>query len=466
MYLLVARGLSGSGGLPLDDGWIHQTLARNLAEFGQLVIVPGQPSAASTSPLWGLLLAVAYWAGLPPLLWAFALGVACLAGAAVLTHRLGELFGAPQAVRAGAGLLVLVEWRLLWGALSGMETLLFTALTLAALTEALTHDARRPWLLGLLLGLSGTARPEGLALAALLGVWLLARRRATVRELGVLAAAGCLPLLPVAWVNLQQYGSPLPATFFAKNAAYAGGFDPARYMTFAVDALGVLVRGPELLLLPGLLWLIAGWARRTDAQTGLLLAWAGGLTLAYALWLPALYHHGRYLFPLLPIAMVLGMHGSWLLLGRLHMPLVARAGVALLVVYTGYGWVRGAQEYAANIDLINRQQVWSAAWVRANAPAGAAIAAHDIGALAYFGGHPLIDMAGLATAELPAGPRDVSAVLALIRERSAAYALVIPAWYPPLYARLTSAGAEEVRAQPAAYVPEDQVLRILRLAKR
>ncbi|NLF15366.1 MAG: hypothetical protein GX597_26550, partial [Anaerolineaceae bacterium] len=56
-YLLVAWA-AGYAGFPLDDAWIHQTYARNLAATGQLAYLPGQPSAGSTSPSWSFLLSV------------------------------------------------------------------------------------------------------------------------------------------------------------------------------------------------------------------------------------------------------------------------------------------------------------------------------------------------------------------------------------------------------------------------
>ena len=53
----------GTVGFPLDDAWIHQTYARNLAQTGQLAYLPGQPSAGSTSPAWSFLLSVGYLLG-------------------------------------------------------------------------------------------------------------------------------------------------------------------------------------------------------------------------------------------------------------------------------------------------------------------------------------------------------------------------------------------------------------------
>ena len=56
-YLLASMFQRGPG-FPLDDAWIHQTYARNLATLGEWSFVPGQPSAGSTAPLWSLLLSI------------------------------------------------------------------------------------------------------------------------------------------------------------------------------------------------------------------------------------------------------------------------------------------------------------------------------------------------------------------------------------------------------------------------
>ena len=61
-------------GFPLDDAWIHQTYARNLAQLGEWSFLPGQPSGGSTGPLWGVLLSLGHALGLGPLLWTFVLG--------------------------------------------------------------------------------------------------------------------------------------------------------------------------------------------------------------------------------------------------------------------------------------------------------------------------------------------------------------------------------------------------------
>ena len=61
-------------GFPLDDSWIHQTYARNLALYGQWAFQLGHPYAGSTAPLWTFLLAIGFWLGLAPYFWTYLLG--------------------------------------------------------------------------------------------------------------------------------------------------------------------------------------------------------------------------------------------------------------------------------------------------------------------------------------------------------------------------------------------------------
>jgi len=66
---LVFSGVYHSIGFPLDDAWIHQTFARNLALRGEWAFIPGETTAGSTAPLWSALLAVGFWLKLAPYAW-------------------------------------------------------------------------------------------------------------------------------------------------------------------------------------------------------------------------------------------------------------------------------------------------------------------------------------------------------------------------------------------------------------
>ena len=190
----------GSAGFPLDDAWIHQTYARNLAETGQLAYLPGQPSAGSTSPAWSFLLSVGYMLGVDyrcgPICWGPLPGGHGLAGLSPGPAP-DPLAGRRQPCLTG--LFCAVEWHLVWAAASGMETMLFTALSLALLEYYFSQLAERQAESGPLslqterifvgavgIGLVGgtliLTRPEGLGLAGLVMLALVLFPRASGTE--------------------------------------------------------------------------------------------------------------------------------------------------------------------------------------------------------------------------------------------------------------------------------------------
>src|SRR5690606_21340122 len=152
VLLLAAIGVTllyvivGGGGFPLDDSWIHQTYGRNLAYSGMWAFVPGVPSAASTSPLYTIVLAVGYRLGIPFLLWTHGLGALALGITGIIGSRLAER-AAPEIRGIGfvTGLALVFSWHLIWSAASGMETALFNKLTLLLIWLAWREgDAERP----------------------------------------------------------------------------------------------------------------------------------------------------------------------------------------------------------------------------------------------------------------------------------------------------------------------------------
>jgi len=132
IYLLVSA-FTYRIGFPLDDAWIHQTYARNLALRGEWAFNPGIPSGGSTAPLWSALLAVGFLIKL-----AHMCGPICLApwrsGSSPCWVKIpcagwcqptARVF--PGGSRIGVGVASC------WAAASGMETLLYALLATAAL---------------------------------------------------------------------------------------------------------------------------------------------------------------------------------------------------------------------------------------------------------------------------------------------------------------------------------------------
>ncbi len=445
-------------GFPLDDAWIHQTYARNLAASGEWSFIPGQPSAGLTAPLWALLLVPGHWLSLPPVAWSLLLGGLCLLGLGWVAARAWPgLAGSAHASgwRLAAGALLIFEWHLVWAAASGMETALFSLLALAALAGLLriaNSVDNRLWLaLGLLIGLSVWVRPEGLTLLAPAGLAALLHPRRASRLLALLAGFSLL-FLPYLLFNRWLAGAWWPNTFYAKQAEYASLRDLPLLARLAQQALLPLV-GVGVLLLPGLLYRLWLAARQREWAVLLGAAWAVGHLALYALRLPVTFQHGRYAMPVMPVLFLWGLAGLalWLQPGspRWLLRLVSRAALALLPALTLAFYALGARQYGVDVGIIQTEMVATARWLDAHAAPDALVAAHDIGALGYFAGRPLLDLAGLVSPEVIPFIRDEAALAAFLDARQPDYLITFPGWYPYLTAQ-----AELIYTTNAAISPQ------------
>ena len=105
---------------------------------------------------------------------------------------------------------------------------------------------------------------------------------------------------------------------------------------------------------------------------------------------------------------------------------------AVLIIF----WGKGAFTYAQDVAVIESEMVATAKWVSVNVPPGALVAAHDIGALGYFGKHELVDLAGLISPEVIPFLRDENHLATYITSRGVSYLVVFPDWYPTLTSHL------------------------------
>jgi hypothetical protein len=181
----------------------------------------------------------------------------------------------------------------------------------------------------------------------------------------------------------------------------------------------------------------------------LLWLWPAALVLGYAGHLTELVHHGRYLMPALPPLLALGAVGAAPLLldGR---RLWSLAGGFILAAASLFSLVRGAQIYADNVHFIDGCQVNSALWLQMHTRPGALIATHDIGAIAYFSGRPVLDMAGLVDPQVVPLLPDQSALEAYLARRRAAYVVMFTDWFPPPHVLARDLAGREVYRAPGA----------------
>ena len=452
-YLLASWRTVGLG-YPLDDAWIYQTYARNLAERGEWAFLPGQPSAGSTGPLWSAVLALGRWLGLDPRLWTYALGIGLLALTAIVCASWTRA-RRPDRPAWGliAGLVVLAEWHLVWASVSGMETLALACMS-AVVLWALERPGTQPFAVGLLVGVGVWIRPDALLLLApALASVALSRRERRLRAVLSVAGGAILAVAPYLAFNRMLSGEWWPTTFYAKQAEYAAlRLAPLTKRLLAQWTLPLVGAGAVLLVGLG-----AGAARAFRARTWaqfLPLLWILGHLSVYALRLPVTYQHGRYAIPVIPALLVLGLDGmaGWVQFDSpSRVPRVlSRAWAATLAGVALAFWGLGARAYAADVAVIETEMVRAARWVAEHTEPSAPVAAHDIGALGYFGRRGLIDLAGLISPEVIPILRDEPALRNYLDASGARYLVTFPGWYPRLTQAATPLFVTDGPYSPAA----------------
>jgi hypothetical protein len=446
LYLLVAWSRYHEFGFPLDDAWIYQTYARNLAHTGQWAFVPGVPSTGSTSILWTLLLTPVHLITSDPRWGTHLLGFAMLAATALGAARLFDQD--PPLTSLLVGLAAAVEWHLVWAAASGMETLLFTAMVVWYWVWLRRRDpalSGHQWQAGLAVGLWGgalmLARPEGVLVFVITAVyglvvpgkWTSKIVWAAIAGIGFAIIAG-----PFFGLNYLVSGSLWPNTFNAKQTEYAVLYQTS-YLLRLFDQFLVVIIGAQLLLLPGMVHEVVRSIRsRTDWVSLVPWVWLIAQLALYAARLPVTYQHGRYVIPVIPVMLIYGVRGTLHLARPRHRQTAVRLVSAawlmsLAVLFPSFTIQLGADAYGHDVMFIQDEMVETAHWVRDHVEPDTVIAAHDIGALGYFAPHPLVDLAGLISPDVIESMRDPVKLRQFILDSDAQYLIVFPQWNPPSY---------------------------------
>jgi arabinofuranosyltransferase len=446
IFLAVGFAANKKLGFPLDDSWIHQTYARNLAENGEWAFVTGEPSAGSTSPLWVALLAIGYFLRVPYFIWTFGLGFLILWSLAlVVTRVFRRLFPKIPLLPLFAGLLFVFEWHLVWAAASGMETLLFGVLSVALFAWLLDPNTKdKPtsfWLAaGAIAGLTVWVRPEGLTLLLPLSLAILSAKIADQKKLAPLIAIGIgflLLFLPYLAFNYSLSGSIWPNTFYAKQAEALEVLVLPISVRLGQVAYQLFV-GVGLLLLPGAIYLLVAAIRKRDWFPVIWASWVLAYLLILAIRLPLSVQHGRYAMPVMPIFFLLGLmglasavptsSGKWFL----YLSAAWKQGTAILLLGM---FALAAPAYATDVSFIETEMVTVADWLRANTPPDALIASHDIGAIGFFSDRRVLDLAGLVTPEVIPFLHDEDRLAEYLDTQNADFLVSFVTWYPQLIQR-------------------------------
>ncbi len=465
--VLTLKACEGEMIPPLDDTYIYLQYGKAAGLGEPMVYQPGAPpTRGATSLLYPLLLG-------PPsrilapgqLIWAaWLMGVLCLAGSALAADR-----WAARRLGSGAawitGILVLLSGHYLWGAVSGMDIVLYglslaTALALVPwYLEAPSPESglRRLAVLAGVLWVVAMARPEGVLLAGVVAVLVPLARRApnSARARWILILAPITAFGITAMVNLSAIGELGGNTLTAKSiwseprpdvrAQMIGNLPQvllrvtrALFSDFFSRAFGFGTRHllEALLSLGALAGAGMAFFRTRNASDRIL------VTVILAALLTAVIpagpgsHHFRYQMPYVPIATMLVVFGWW----RLFPPrarLARLLPLALIATLLLPGLWRFGHMVARNASNIRDHQVAVGRWVHENLPEDAVVGINDAGAIAYYGERRIVDLVGLVTngSALPkrAGPGSLFEWLETLPawQRPTHFA-IFPDWFPYL----------------------------------
>ncbi|MDL1893115.1 hypothetical protein FBQ87_09540, partial [Sphingobacteriales bacterium CHB3] len=316
-------------GFPLDDPWIHLQFAKNLNEYGSFSYYKNEMvTAGSTSPLYTIFLAVGFFFTSNEMMLSYVLGVAFLLLAAYFVFKIVSALHSDASssvsilLGLSASLLLLLEPRMQWAALSGMETTLFMCALLATLYF---YHAKQSIAFGVAAGLLVWTRPEAVILFVAIALdviyhslWVSSRKTKKKSEKVAPPSPDWLKkplviaaLLSAVYAGLNLYlsGSVFPNTFAAKLKYYGAGTSanfPTHVFHFLVDGQMMLIA-----VFAGIgIAVVVFRVIRRQAQSHLAaLLFSFGLFLAYWMKLPYLYQEGRYMMPLVPFVLMLGVFG-------------------------------------------------------------------------------------------------------------------------------------------------------------
>lgn len=433
----LARSLDRTEGrfvYALDDTYIHMALSRSLAEHGVWGIDGRTFASCSSSPLWTLLLAAAFkiagvHAALPFLLAAlFAAGV--LAAAHLWLRASGitpwPAFAILVAIVAAAPLVPLV-FVANEHAMHSLLTLGFAAVSIRALTEG-GPSVGGTATLAALAALNVASRYEGIFLVAAVALLLAVRRRWPL----ALAAAGggTFPVVAFGAFSLLEGGSLLPNSVLMKAKYPFLGLGGKLLAFSGPSVVSEVLKTPELaVLVAGAAILLAVRLRRTrtlwdPASLGLALFVAASLLHMDFARTGEFFRYEAYLVAFGVLATGLAcadrtVPGRFAIAGLLALALAPRATTAL-------------RDTPVATGNIHEQQFQTATFLRDHYR-GSAVAVNDIGLVAFLADVRVVDLWGLANAEVAEARRlgtyGPEAIRSVAEANGADVAVVFERWF-------------------------------------
>ncbi len=444
-----ARETNGSFGFPLDDAWIHLQFARNLHDYGVFSYFRNEVvTSGSTSPLYTFLLSIGFFFTKNEMILSYFLGISFFLLAAFILFRILFQHGDHYGVAALGTLLFIFEPHLQWIALSGMETTLFIFLLLATWHF---YRNRKTHLIGIGSGLLIWTRPEGFIFVLALALDVIyhsyierkesesrkgRKDKVSLEWLKVPVIQFALAVVLYVSFNLWLSGSLFPNTLAAKMKYYGSNdqtFPGQVFQFLTADHFQFFA----IFVAVGLIRLGYAIFRRKSSFSLVPFLFSVGLFLAFWDALPKLYQEGRYMMPILPFFIILGLEGVRLTIHsvRNFLPGGLKQTAAVVIILAAFSAqfavasYRGRSNYADYCGYITDRQVLAGRWIHDHLPENAIVATHDIGAIAYYSGRRVVDMVGLISPDMIDNIGSFDKLRAFLIRKKVTHLAVLRNWF-------------------------------------
>jgi len=417
-YLNFAKSVNNTFGFPLDDPWIHLTFAKNLVDYHSFSYFKNEmATAGSTSPVYTLILAAGFFIFKNEMVLSYILGIAFLIFSGMAFYKLSSFeFGKENYYALiFTGIFLSDKW-MNFISVSGMETTMYIFTLIAA---AYFYKTRKTIPFAVFLGLILWGRPDGLTfIAAIVLDYLIAVyfsksdksvklfEKSELVKIGIIFA-GIMILYFI--MNLALSGSILPNTYTAKIVYYSS---KSREFFMKVEVWQYFTSGGYGIVMAGfvfsILKMLYDFSKKKYNGNIVYIAFAFALVFVYWLKMPYAHRFGRYLMPIIPFFLLvsaLGYRDLIKILGSYFKNRNFAVGLyifiaAMILYYSVNTFIAGKKDYADECKYIADRQVAAAMWLKENTKEGDIVATHDVGAIAFYSGRKIVDVAGLVTPEL------------------------------------------------------------------
>ena len=417
-------------GFPLDDSWIHQSIAQNLGEHFELSFNKGELTTGSTSLLWTFILSLNFaFFKIDPVYYTLTLSILLYFLTGIFLYKLLE----KQIDELTSVIIVIlfsITGTVVFFVFSGMEISLFYFLSI---TSIYFFEDKRFLLSGFLCGLLALTRPEGLGLFVILAIAELYNSLPKIEKRKLLF----LIIPPIVFFGISTFinfyicGSLLPTTFKGRKWFY-GLKDKSFYLdfehtwsflsswylrikmyTFGIKKSESLIRDLSkncinyllfLSVLIGSLGILKDGLLTSKDKKGkgifLLFIWSIALNFSYIIFLPASGHAGRYQsinYLFIALTLVLGIkYTVEKLFKRLRFvtKITWLAWIILLAIFFN-NFLFWSEITKINIFHINNTNKKMGLYLKSHLPENEKVAVFDVGAIKFFSNQHIVDLGGI-----------------------------------------------------------------------